>query len=86
MAKAKANSKPRLDKERENRITMEIVVDAYEEHEQVMGWYVYLENKLQFPFTATCITKRAVSPLRVKDEVEVIGMAPTRSAAGKCSS
>ena len=29
---------------------------------------------LRFPFTATCITKRAISPLRVGDEVEVIGM------------
>ena len=39
-----------------------------------MGWYCYLEDQLLFPFTATCIAKRAISPLRVKDEVEVIGM------------
>ena len=53
---------------------MEIVVDAHDEQERAMGWYYYLEEKLTFPFLAHCITKRAISPLRVKDEVEVIGM------------
>ena len=53
---------------------MEIVVDAYDAGERAMGWYYYLEEQLQFPFTATCIAKRAISPLLVKDEVEVIGM------------
>ena len=53
---------------------MEIVVDAYDTHERAMGWYYYLQDQLKFPFTATCIAKRAISPLRVKDEVQVIGM------------
>jgi hypothetical protein len=53
---------------------MEIVVDAYSPDEQAMGWYYYLEGKLSFPFTARCIARRAISPLQVKDEVEVIGM------------
>lgn len=66
--------KPKRDPERERRITMEIVVDAYDTHERAMGWYYYLQDRLQFPFTATCTAKRAISPLRVKDEVEVIGM------------
>jgi hypothetical protein len=69
-----AKSKPKRDEEREHRITMEIVVDAYGPDERAMGWYYYLESQLQFPFTATCIAKRAISPLRVKDKVEVIGM------------
>ena len=68
--------KPNLDAEREERITIEVVVDCYDRHERAMGWYCYLEDQLQFPFTATCILQRAVSPLRVKDEVEVLGMAP----------
>ena len=55
---------------------MEIIVDAYGPEEQAMGWYYYLEEKLQFPFTAVCNAKRAISPLQVKDEVDVIGMAP----------
>ena len=61
-------------KDREERITMEIIVDGPEE--QAMGWYYYLEESLQFPFTAICNAKRAISPLLVKDEVDVIGMAP----------
>jgi hypothetical protein len=69
-----ARAKQRHDPEREQRITMEIVVDAYDAQERAMGWYYYLQEQLQFPFTATCIAKRAISPLRVKDEVEVIGM------------
>src|SRR6185312_16595510 len=70
MAKSK-----KIDALRENRIDMEIVVDAYDSVERAMGWYYYLENKLEFPFTAHCIARRAVSPLRVKDEAEVVGMA-----------
>lgn len=69
-----AKSKPKRDEGREERITMEVVVDAYGPDERAMGWYYYLEGQLRFPFTATCIAKRAISPLRVKDEVEVIGM------------
>ena len=69
-----ARSKPRREEDREHRITMEIVVDAHDPEERAMGWYYHLEDKLQFPFTATCVVKRAISPLRVKDEVEVIGM------------
>ena len=63
-------------KEREDRITTEIIVDAYSPEEQAMGWYYYLEDKLHFPFTASCNAKRAFSPLLIKDEVDVIGMAP----------
>jgi len=69
-----AKRKPKRDAEREDRIAMEIVVDAYDAGERAMGWYYYLEDQLQFPFTATCIAKRAISPLLVKDEVDVIGM------------
>ncbi len=64
------------DEEREERIRMEIIVDAYGPEEQAMGWYYYLEEQLQFPFLAHCIAERAISPLRIGDEVEVVGMAP----------
>jgi len=66
--------KLRRDSEREERIAEEIVVDAYGEQEKAIGWYSYLQDQLQFPFTAICTAKRAISPLHVKDEVEVIGM------------
>jgi hypothetical protein len=68
--------KPKRDPEREKRIDMEVVVDCYDRHERAMGWYGYLEDQLRFPFTATCTIFRAISPLRVKDEIEVLGMAP----------
>jgi hypothetical protein len=69
-----AKAQPKRDPEREERISMEITVDAHDPHERALGWYNYLQDQLDFPFTATCIAKRAISPLRVKDEVEVIGM------------
>jgi hypothetical protein len=64
------------DEEREQRITMEIIVDAYTPEEQAMGWYYSLEDRLTVPFVARCITERSISPLRVGDEVDVVGMAP----------
>ena len=67
---------PKENRVREHRITMEIVVDAYNEQERAMGWYCYLEEKLHFPFTAKCISVRTISPLEKGDEVEVRGMAP----------
>jgi hypothetical protein len=77
MAKArkKPGGKPKRDEAREHRITMEIVVDAYNEPERAIGWYSYLEDKLDFPVLCRCIEERATSPLRVGDEVEVVGMA-----------
>ena len=67
-------SKVEKDEAREYRIDMEVVVDAYDEVERALGWYYYLDEKLSFPFLAKCIAKRPTSPLRVRDEVEVIGM------------
>ena len=69
-----AKAKPKHNPEREQRITMEIVVDAYDAQERAMGWYYYLQDQLQLPFTAICMAKRAISPLHIKDEVEVIGL------------
>ncbi len=64
------------DPNREERITMEVVVDAYGPEEQAMGWYYYLQDNLQCPFTTTCITKRRISPLKEGATVEVVGMPP----------
>jgi len=61
--------------DREHRIDYEIVVDAYDEAERAMGWYYYLENTLKMPFTAKCKIKPSVSPLKVGQTVQVIGMA-----------
>jgi hypothetical protein len=64
------------DEEREERIAMEIIVDAYGPEEQALGWHVYLDDSLQFPFRARCIAERITSPLMKGEEVEVVGMAP----------
>lgn len=45
-------SKEKIDEARENRIIMEVVVDAYDEEERAMGWYYYLDDKLMLPFQA----------------------------------
>lgn len=72
----RASNRAKADPGREDRITMEVVVDAYDASERANGWFGYLENELGFPFTARCIDRRAISPLQVGDEVEVVSMAP----------
>lgn len=69
--------KAELDPEREDRITMEIIVDAYGPEEQAMGWYYYLKDTIEFPFPAVCCEKRSTSPLKTDDKVEVMGMGDT---------
>lgn len=64
------------DPERDERISMEVLVDCYDEGEEAMGWYYYLQDNLSFPFVALCIEARAISPLQVGDEVQVLEMAP----------
>jgi hypothetical protein len=44
-----------------------------------MDWYYYLDAKMKVPFKARCRFARAISVLKVKEvkeEVEVLGMAP----------
>lgn len=43
-------------------------------------------NEYQLPFFARCAARRSTSPLKVGEEVEVIGMAPWRIANTICSS
>ncbi|PXF59450.1 MAG: calcium-binding protein [Deltaproteobacteria bacterium] len=61
---------------REYRIAMEAIVDAYGPEEQAMGWYYYLDDKIQFPFEARCIATRPISPLKAGERVRVIQMVP----------
>ena len=48
------------DEEREERIHMEIIVDAYGPEEQAMGWYYYLADNMQFPFSDRCVARRTI--------------------------
>ncbi|MDM8520935.1 calcium-binding protein [Anaerolineales bacterium HSG6] len=59
---------------REERISDEATVDAYGPEEQIMGWYYYLDNKIE-PFTGKCIKKIITSPLEPDEQVEIIRMA-----------
>ena len=67
--------RPKRDPVREDRIENEAIVDASPD-EQAMSWYYYLEGKVCFPFSAKCIARNAVSPLRKGETVEVLRMAP----------
>ena len=52
---------------------MEIIVDAYTADEQAMGWHIYLEETMEFPFDARCIEEQDVSPLEEGETVRVVG-------------
>ena len=61
------------DEQREKRISGRIIVDAYTRDEQAMGWHIYLDETMAFPFEARCIEARDVSPLETGETVRVIG-------------
>lgn len=61
------------DEDREERIKMEIIVDAYTKEEQATGWHIYLEETMAFPFEARCIDEQEVSPLEEGETVRVVG-------------
>jgi hypothetical protein len=69
-------SRVEKDPEREKRIEYEIIVDCYGEYEHAAGWWNHLEDRLQFPFLAKCISQRSISPLKVGEQVKVEKMAP----------
>ena len=58
-------SKFETDESREDRIAMEVIVDAYDKEEQRMGWFYYLEGKLNFPFKAKWLTTGRLSLIHI---------------------
>jgi hypothetical protein len=76
MKKRENMSEVEKEKEREYRIDMEIVVDAYDREERAMGWYYYVSEECIFPFKAKCTGVKRKSPLSINDEVEVLGTSP----------
>ena len=58
-----------IDEVREDRIIKEVLTDTYEEVERAINWYYYLEDRLQFPFTAYWLTANGNS-----ERVKVVGM------------
>lgn len=65
------------NEERNERIRDRILVDAYSSEEAAMGWAAYLDDILEFPFHARCVTERAESPLKEDETIRVIGMPST---------
>ncbi len=63
------------DPDREYRIDMEVVVDAYDSEERAMGWYYYISDNCEFPFKAKCIEKIRISPLDLDEKVDVLSVA-----------
>ena len=57
--------------ERENRIYNEIIVDCYDEEEQKMGWYYYLEENTLFRFKAEANFKKR-NRTKIKQKVDVL--------------
>ena len=53
----------------DRRLSLEIIPDAFGPEEQALSWYYYLEEHLQFPFEAECVSDRSTSPLRIGDKV-----------------
>jgi hypothetical protein len=61
------------NEERDERIEMEIIVDAYTADEQAMGWHIYLDEAMDVPFEARCTNAQEVSPLEEGEMVRVVG-------------
>ncbi|EAZ88289.1 calcium-binding protein [Crocosphaera chwakensis] len=57
------------DDEREQRISDQIIVDAYNADEERMGWYVYIEDHLKMPFNAIW-DEQTVEVVGISDEDE----------------
>ncbi len=66
----------KTNKARDKRIAEQILVDTYSDEEVNMAWRCYLEDVTEFPFTAACVKKMAISPLKKGEIVKVLGIAP----------
>jgi len=78
-------SKHNKDSEIEERIENEIIVDCYDEYEELSGWYCYLEDNLSFPFEAVCEKKSLRSPLKVGEKLKAIKLADIDECGVKIS-
>ncbi|CAN7752150.1 calcium-binding protein [Cupriavidus necator] len=68
-------AKTKLSAQREHRIEMKIVVDAYTEDERALSWHCYLKEQLSFPFKASVREAMDSSPLPTGEHVLVTGLA-----------
>lgn len=61
------------DEEMQYKIDYEIIVDAYDEYEQSMGWYYFFEETIDFPFTAMAQLKKRDGTIESK-RVKIVGL------------
>jgi len=71
------------DPTRENRIDMEIVVDAYDPVERMIGWVCSIEEVLNNNVRCRCRKTRSMSPLKVGEEVDVLTVASEDDCKGE---
>jgi len=64
------------DPVRDDRIVMEIVVDAYNSYERAIGWYCSIENTVENNVRCRCRKTCSMSPLKVGEEVDILSVAP----------
>ena len=60
---------------RRERILNEIIVDTYDEYEQISAWHCYLKDNINFPFEAVCEKQTIRSPLRVGEQLVATSLA-----------
>lgn len=65
----------KTNKARDRRIAEQILIDTYSDEEVAMAWQNYLEDTIDFPFTAVCVKKLSISPLKKGEIVKVLGIA-----------
>ncbi|MBV6443387.1 MAG: hypothetical protein EPGJADBJ_05126 [Saprospiraceae bacterium] len=66
---------------REQRILYEIIVDCYDEEEEMIGWYYYFADNLKFPIEATVRLPLHGGKMEEK-KVQIVEL-DTRSETGK---
>lgn len=49
---------PQKDPQSDTFINDEILVDTYDEYEQLSAWYSYLDDELPFPFQGMVLSER----------------------------
>jgi len=71
---------PETELEREGRIQDEILVDTYSDEEITASWHSYLEEYLNFPFTAMVRTHQSGAAPHLSN-VRLVAMAPLSRCA-----
>jgi|GEM_PF-3578496 len=72
------------DDDREERITLEIVVDAYGPEEQAMGWYYTWRTTGSFPLTPSASASAAFLLCKQERRLKDYAWPRNQNVGGKC--